>query len=288
MASAGCGQISIYILLLYYIFFPTMLLMSWNVNGIRAALKNGFLDVLKKYQPNILALQEVKIAEKDRGKAELDFPGYTEIWHSAERPGYAGTAILVKEKSKLKILKQINGLNHGDFDKEGRLQTLEFEKFYFINGYFPNTRHDLSRLDFKIEFNNRVWQHVKKLENPSASSGLKPKPVIITGDFNVAHTAIDLANPKENEKNAGFTIEERNSFDKFLKSGMIDTFRFLNPKKIQYTWWGYKFHCRERNVGWRIDYFLASEKLKNKIIKAEILDKVLGSDHCPVSLEIEL
>lgn len=265
-----------------------MLLMSWNVNGIRAALKNGFLNVLKKYQPDILALQEVKIAEKDRFDAQLDFPGYTEIWHSAERPGYAGTALLVNEKSRLKIINQWNGLDNfsakgrsaSGGDSEGRVQTLEFTKFYFINAYFPNSRHDLSRLDFKIEFNNKIFKHIKKLE--------KIKPVIFTGDFNVAHTEIDLANPKENEQNAGFTIEERTSFDKFLKKGMFDTFRFLNPKKIKYTWWTYRFGARGRNVGWRIDYFLASEKLKNKIIKAEILDKIMGSDHCPVTLKIEV
>jgi len=254
--------------------------MSWNVNGIRAVLKKDFLKVLKKYQPDILALQEVKISEKDRGKAELDFPGYTEFWHSAERPGYAGTAILINEKLKLKILKQTNGLNHDDFDKEGRVQILEFEKFYFINAYFPNTRHDLSRLDFKIEFNDKIFEHLKKLE--------KKKPIIFTGDFNVAHTEIDLKNPKANEHNAGFTIEERNSFDKFLKQGRIDTFRYLNPKKIQYTWWGYKFHCRARNIGWRIDYFVLSDNLKNKILKAEILDQIPGSDHCPISLNLNL
>jgi exodeoxyribonuclease-3 len=254
--------------------------MSWNVNGIRAVLKNGFLEVLNKYQPDVLALQEVKISENDRGKTELDFPGYTEIWHSAERPGYSGTAILIKEKSPLKIIKQTNGLNHDQFDSEGRVQTIEFENFYFVNAYFPNTRHDLSRLDFKIEFNNKIFAHVKKLE--------KNKPVIITGDFNVAHTPIDLAHPKENEKNAGFTIEERTSCDKFLKQGMIDTFRHTSPKKIQYSWWTYRFGARSRNMGWRIDYFLVSDILKNKIIKAEILDQVLGSDHCPVSLKIDL
>lgn len=257
-----------------------MLLMSWNVNGIRAVLRNGFLEILKNHQPDILALQEVKIAEKDRGKAELDFPGYLEIWHSAERPGYSGTAILVREKSKLKILKQINGLNHDHFDKEGRVQTIEFPKFYLVNAYFPNTRHDLSRLDFKIEFNNKIFNHVKKLE--------RKKPVIITGDFNVAHTEIDLKNPKENEKNAGFTIEERTSFDKFLKKNMLDTFRFLHPQEIKYTWWSYRFFARQKGIGWRIDYFVISKALKNKITKAEILDEIKGSDHCPVSLEINL
>lgn len=261
-----------------YCFMITLI--SWNVNGIRAVLKKGFLDFLKKYQPDIIALQEVKIAEKDRGKAELDFPGYTEIWHSAERPGYSGTAVLVREKSNLKIINQINGLNHNDFDNEGRVQTIEFEKFFLINAYFPNTRSDLSRLDFKIEFNNKIFAHVKKLE--------KSKPIILTGDFNVAHNEIDLANPKENEQNAGFTIEERTSFDKFLRKDMIDTFREFNPKKIQYSWWTYRFGARSRNVGWRIDYFVVSKILKKKIIKAEILDQVLGSDHCPIKLEMDL
>ena len=255
--------------------------MSWNVNGIRACLKNGFLDVLKKYQPDIIGLQEVKIAEKDRDKAELDFPDYAEYWHSSERPGYAGTAILINEKflKTNPVLSVINGLNHDQFDHEGRVQTIEFKKFCFVNAYFPNTRHDLSRLDFKIEFNNRIFKHVKKLE--------KIKPVIFTGDFNVAHTEIDLANPKENEQNAGFTIEERTSFDKFLKNDMIDTFRELHPKDIKYTWWTYRFGARRRNIGWRIDYFIISKKLQNKIIEAEIFDKVIGSDHCPIQLKIK-
>lgn len=256
--------------------------MSWNVNGIRACLRNGFLSVLKKYQPDILGLQEVKIAEKDRGKAELDFPGYTEYWHSAERPGYAGTAILINEKflKTNPVLSVVNGLNHNQFDHEGRVQTIEFEKFYFVNAYFPNTRHDLSRLDFKIEFNNKIFKHIKSLE--------KNKPVIFTGDFNVAHTEIDLANPKENEHNAGFTIEERNSFDKFLNKNMIDTFRLFHPKEIKYTWWGYRFNCRARNIGWRIDYFIANKILQKNILKAEILDSVMGSDHCPIRLDIKL
>jgi len=265
--------------------------MSWNVNGIRACLRNGFLDVLKKYQPDIIGLQEVKIAEKDRGKAELDFPNYVEYWHSAERPGYAGTAILINEKflKTNPVLSVVNGTNHNKFsdpdgsaldgDPEGRVQTIEFKKFYFINSYFPNTRRDLSRLDFKIEFNNKIFSHIKKLE--------QVKPVIFTGDFNVAHTEIDLANPKENKQNAGFTIEERTSFDKFLKTEMIDTFRHLNPKKIQYSWWTYRFGARRRNIGWRIDYFVTSKKLQNNILKAEILDSVMGSDHCPIQLKVE-
>lgn len=272
----------------FIIIYMPLTLISWNINGIRAVLKKGFLEFLKKYQPDIIALQEIKIAEKDRFNAKLNFPNYTEIWHSAERPGYSGTAILIREKSNLTIINHWNGF--GKFstpdqsalnkDPEGRIQTIEFEKFFLINAYFPNTRHDLSRLDFKIKFNNKIFAYVKKLE--------KKKPVIITGDFNVAHREIDLANPKENEKSAGFTIEERTSFDKFLKKDMIDTFRELNPKKIQYTWWTYRFGARRRNIGWRIDYFIVSKILKKKIIKAEILDQVMGSDHCPIKLKIDL
>jgi len=279
--------------------------MSWNVNGIRACLRNGFLEVLGEYQPDILALQEVKIAEKDRFDAKFDFPGYTEFWHSAEKPGYAGTAIFVKNTAKSFLFSKRgpsganpqrenekdfaakNGLGIEKFDDEGRVQTIEFEKFYFVNAYFPNTRHDLSRLDFKIEFNDKIFKHIKKLENPSTSSGLKPKPVIFTGDFNVAHTEIDLANPKENEQNAGFTIQERTSFDKFLNMEMIDTFRTFHPKEIKYTWWTYRFGARRRNIGWRIDYFIASKILQKNILKAEILDSVMGSDHCPIKLVIK-
>ncbi len=255
-------------------------LMSWNVNGIRAAMRNGFADVLKKQHPDILALQEVKIAEKDRGKAELDFPGYEEFWNSADRPGYAGTAILIKEGLPFKVIEKNNDLGIKKFDTEGRVQTVELPKFYFVNAYFPNTRYDLSRLDFKLEFNEAVWKYVKKLE--------KKKPVIITGDFNVAHEEIDLAHPKENDGNAGFHPKERKSIDNFLKKDMIDVFRFLYPKKIQYTWWSYRFYARDRNVGWRIDYFIASKILKNKITDMKILDQIKGSDHCPIGLKIKI
>lgn len=256
-------------------------LMSWNVNGIRAVIRKDFHGFLKKYKPDILGLQEVKIAERDRFDAKLDFPDYKEYWHSSERPGYAGTAILINEKflKTNPVLSVVNGLNHNEFDHEGRVQTIEFKKFYLVNAYFPNTRDDLSRLDFKIEFNNKIFKHVKKLE--------KKKPVIVTGDFNVAHTEIDLARPKANEKNAGYTIEERTSFDKFLKAGMIDTFRHLNPKKIQYSWWSYRFGARTRNVGWRIDYFVASKKLAKNIKEAKILDQMIGSDHCPIELKMK-
>ena len=227
-----------------------------------------------------MALQEVKIAAKDRGKAELDFAGYEEFWNSADKPGYAGTAILIKENLPFKIIKKTNDIGKKEFDSEGRVQALELPKFYFINAYFPHTRHDLSRLDFKLDFNKAVFNYVKKLE--------KKKPVIFTGDFNVAHKEIDLANPRENEGNPGFHPKERQSFDQFLNEDMIDVYREFYPKNAQYTWWSYRFGARERNIGWRIDYFLISKKLKNKVKAVKILDQIEGSDHCPILLEIEM
>ena len=254
--------------------------MSWNVNGIRAAMRKDFSGFLKKYKPDILALQEVKIAEKDRETTKLDFPGYEEFWNSADRPGYSGTAILIKESLINDIKNKFNDIGKPKYDIEGRVQTIELDKFYLMNIYFPNTREDLSRLDFKIDFNNQIAKFVKKLE--------KKKPVILTGDFNVAHEEIDLARPKPNDGKAGFHPRERTWMTKFLDSGMIDTFRHLNPEKIQYSWWTYRFGARSRNVGWRIDYFIASKKLTEKIKQAKILDQVLGSDHCPIVLKIKI
>jgi exodeoxyribonuclease-3 len=257
---------------------------TWNVNGIRAAVKNGFANFLKKEKPDVLCLQEIKINDDARSKHEFDFGGYTEYWNSAQRPGYAGTAILVSEK--LKQPKVTNGIGVSEYDGEGRIQTAEFDKFYLVNTYFPHSRHDLSRLDFKLEFNDALLSHLKKLENPSAGSG-RGKPVILTGDLNVAHEEIDLANPKENDGNPGFHPDERKWMTKFLKAGFIDTYRLINGNKVQYTWWSYKFRARERNIGWRIDYFVVSEKMKKQVKDARILDKVKGSDHCPVVLEIK-
>ena len=255
-----------------------MKLISWNVNGIRAAVKNGFVGFLKTEKPDVLCLQEVKISDSARDKEAFDFKNYAEYWNSAQRPGYAGTAILVSEK--LAQPKVTNGLGKPEYDSEGRVQTAEFNKFYLVNTYFPHTRHDLSRLDFKIKFDDALLSHLKKLE--------KKKPVILTGDLNVAHEEIDLANPKENDGNPGFHPDERKWMTKFLKAGFIDTYRFLYPKKVQYSWWSYKFHARERNIGWRIDYFCISEALKKSLKQAEILDKVKGSDHCPVMIKIGL
>jgi len=255
-----------------------MKLYSWNVNGIRAAVKNGFVEVLKKEKPDIIGLQEIKISHAKREEAQLDFKGYEEYWNPAERPGYSGTAILVKS-SKLKVQSYKAGIGVEEFDKEGRVQTLEFDKFYFVNCYFPNANHELSRLKYKLDFNKEFIKYVKKLE--------KNKSVVACGDFNVAHEEIDLKNPKENVGNPGFTDEERESMDHFLNSGLIDTFRHFNREKIQYSWWSYRFTARARNIGWRIDYFLVSAKIIKKVKKAFILDKIKGSDHCPVGIEIE-
>lgn len=249
-------------------------LMSWNVNGIRAVVKKGFSQFLKKEKPDVLGIQEIKISDSAREKEEFDFANYIEYWNLAERPGYSGTATL----SKIEPISISSDWIAGD--TEGRLQTLEFEKFYFLNCYFPNANHELSRLGFKEEFNKKFLAYVKKLE--------KKKPVVACGDFNVAHQDIDLARPKENVGNPGFTNEERAWADKFVEHGLVDIFRHLHPKKIQYSWWSYRMLARERNVGWRIDYFLVSKKFVPHIESAFILDEVDGSDHCPVGITISV
>jgi exodeoxyribonuclease-3 len=254
-----------------------MKLISWNINGIRAIAKKGLADFLLMHEPDILCLQEIKISESVRLKTEFDFPAYTEYWFSALRPGYSGTAVLVKEGFK-DLIAVKNGIGLEKFDAEGRVQTLELKKYYLVNIYFPNSNHELSRLPYKLEFNAALLKYLKKLE--------KKKPVIVTGDYNVAHTEIDLARPKENEGSAGFTEEERAWFSQFICAGFIDTFRYLNGSKIQYTWWSFRAGARQRNVGWRIDYFCVSDKLKKQLKKAYILDKILGSDHAPIGLEI--
>lgn len=254
-----------------------MKIISWNVNGIRAIAKKGLVDFLQSFQPDVLCVQEVKISEQTRLATEFDFAGYREYWYSAKRPGYSGTAIFVKDE-QLGLVKVINGINISEFDDEGRVQTAEFKNFYLVNVYFPNANHELSRLGYKLDFNKALLKYLKKLE--------QKKPVIVTGDFNVAHQEIDLARPKENVGSPGFTPEERNWMDKFIAAGFVDTFRELNGNKIQYSWWSYRGGARFRNVGWRIDYFCVSDKLKKRLKKAYILDKILGSDHAPVGLEI--
>jgi len=256
-----------------------MKLISWNVNGIRAIMKKGFWSFVLKEGPDILCLQEVKISESARLEASLDFPGYKEYWHSAKRPGYSGTAIFIKNDFK-DLKNVINGINQPIFDNEGRVQIAETKHFFLLNVYFPNANAELSRLDYKINFNEALLKYIKKLE--------KQKPVIVTGDFNVAHQEIDLARPKENVSSPGFTPKERASMDKFLASGFLDTFRELNGNKVKYSWWSFRSAARERNVGWRIDYFCVSDKLKKYLKKADILDKISGSDHAPVMLELDL
>ena len=250
-----------------------MEILSWNVNGVRAVVRKGFLDFLRKAKPDILCLQEIKISDTAREKEEFDFRDYKEYWHPAERPGYSGTAILVKEGLAAKILPYL------DWDNEGRVQVLDCSDFYLVNVYFPNANHELSRLDFKLDFNKKLSEYFKKLE--------KKKSLIVAGDFNVAHEEIDLARPKDNIGNPGFTYEERDWMSKFLNSGFIDTFRYFNRNKVQYSWWGYRFNLRSRNIGWRIDYFCVSAKMIKQIKKTFIMNKIEGSDHCPVGVEVK-
>ena len=255
-----------------------MKLISWNVNGLRAILKKGFIDFLKEQKPDILGLQEIKISKEVLDKLDLKWPGYSVYYNSALRPGYSGTAFLVKN-SLSKSIEYISGINIEKFDNEGRVQIIELDRYFLLNIYFPNANSILSRLDFKVEFNNELLKYVKKLE--------KKKPVVISGDFNVAHRPIDLARPKENEGVAGYTKEERDFLNKLEKNNYIDSFRFINKDKVQYSWWSFRSFARERNVGWRIDYFWLSNNLKNKISAAYILDQVYGSDHAPVVLKLK-
>lgn len=253
-----------------------MKLLSWNVNGIRACMRNGFADFLKKENPDLLGIQEIKIDNERRAKEEFDFQKYEEAWNPAKRPGYSGTAIF----SKMKPLSMAEGIGIPEFDDEGRILIFELAKFFFITAYFPNSQPTLTRLDYKERFNEALLKHIKKLE--------KKKPVIICGDFNVAREEIDLARPKENEMSAGFTKEERYWGRKYVEAGLVDTFRLLHPDKVQYSWWSYRMAARSRNIGWRIDYFFVSAKISKHVKKAFIMDKVTGSDHCPVGIEIDL
>ena len=251
-----------------------MKLISWNVNGLRAAMNKGFNDFFESIDADIFCLQETKMQE---GQADMNFEGYNVYLNCAEKKGYSGTAIFSKKKPV-----SVNyGIGIKEHDLEGRVITLEFEKFYMVNVYTPNSKRELERLDYRMIWEDEFRNYLKKLE--------KNKPVIVCGDMNVAHEEIDLKNPKTNHHNAGFTDEERQKMTCLLNSGFIDTFRYLYPDKTDaYSWWSYMGHAREKNVGWRIDYFLVSDSLKNKIEEAEILDQVLGSDHCPVTLKIKL
>lgn len=250
-----------------------MKILSWNVNGIRAIVRKGFVDFLKKEKPDIIGLQEIKISDAARAQENFDFVGYQEFYNSAKRPGYSGTAFLVKDGIKVKILPSL------PWDDEGRIQVLDIGKYYLANIYFPNAKDDLSRLIWKIKWNDKLLLYLQKL--------VQKKPLIVTGDYNVAHQEIDLARPKPNIGSAGFTDEERAWMTRFLSHGFKDTFREKYPKKIQYSWWSYRGSARINNVGWRIDYFCVSDSIIKKIDKAFILDHIVGSDHAPVGIEIK-
>ena len=251
-----------------------MKLISWNVNGIRACLNKGFLDFFHEEKADIFCIQETKMQE---GQAELKLEGYYQYWNSAEKKGYSGTAIF----TKIKPLNVSYGIGIEEHDKEGRVITLEFDKFYMVNVYTPNSKRELERLEYRMVWEDEFRKYLLKLN--------ETKPVIMCGDLNVAHKEIDLKNPKTNRHNAGFTDEERNKMTELLNSGFTDSFRYLYPEKENiYSWWSYMFHAREKNAGWRIDYFIVSKLIETKIKEAKIYTKILGSDHCPVGLEIKI
>lgn len=250
-------------------------IVSWNVNGIRAVYKKGFTETFSDLSPDILAIQETRAWESQLSSEVVDIPGYNSYWADGERKGYSGVAVY----SRIKPLNVVRGLGVEKFDREGRVITLEFDSFFLLNAYFPNAQNDLKRLDFKLEFNRSLTEYV---------SGLKrDKGVIICGDFNVAHKPIDLANPKQNENNAGFSKEEREGMDGILEEGFIDSFRKFNQDPDNYTWWSYRFNARARNIGWRIDYFLVDRGSDNRVLNSEILSQIKGSDHCPVRLNFK-
>jgi exodeoxyribonuclease-3 len=265
-----------------------MKLYSWNVNGIRAVINKGvFAKFIESEQPDILCLQETKA---HRGQVEINLPNYEEYWNSAEKKGYSGTAIF----SKIKPISVVNGFiddiaqkynltgdNYGDPAKEGRVISAEFEHFWVVTVYTPNSKEDLSRLNLRHkEWDPAFLEHIKKLENK--------KPVLVCGDFNVAHTELDLANPKPNIGKHGFTSEERDGFDNLITANFIDTFRIFNKNSGNYTWWSHWANARVRNIGWRIDYWLASKSVLDKITTSKIHPDIIGSDHCPISIEVEL
>ena len=251
-----------------------MKFISWNVNGLRAALGKGFVKSFNQLEADIFCLQETKM---QRGQAEIDLPGYFEFWNSAEKKGYSGTAVF----SKTKPLAESYGLGLAEHDREGRVITLEYEKFILVNVYTPNSQDELARLDYRMTWEDAFRAYLLGLD--------QKKPIIVCGDLNVAHQEIDLKNPKTNQRSAGFTIEERNKMTELLGAGFADSFRRLHPEATgAYSWWSYRARARERNAGWRIDYFIVSERLMPKVTAAAIHADIMGSDHCPVSLEIKL
>ena len=250
-----------------------MKFISWNVNGIRACIMKGFKDVFEELDADFFCIQESKLQE---GQVELELPGYRQYWNYAEKKGYSGTAIFTKHEP----LSVTYGLNIEEHDKEGRVITLEYEKFYMVTVYTPNSKDGLLRLDYRMTWEDAFREYLNRLA--------EDKPVIVCGDLNVAHEEIDLKNPSSNHKNAGFTDEERGKFTELLNSGFTDSFRYLHPEDVEYSWWSYRFKARERNAGWRIDYFLVSDSIKDKIDSASIHQEIFGSDHCPVELDLNI
>ncbi|NFL87791.1 exodeoxyribonuclease III [Clostridium botulinum] len=248
-------------------------LISWNVNGLRACVKKGFLDILKENNADIFCIQESKLQE---GQIDLNLEEYYDYWNYAEKKGYSGTAVFSKEKP----LNISLGIGIEEHDKEGRVLTLEFEEFYLVNVYTPNSQQKLARIDYRMAWENDFRNYLNELN--------KDKSVIVCGDLNVAHKEIDLKNPKNNRNNAGFSDEEREKFDELLKSGFIDTYRYFYPdKEGAYSWWSYRFNARANNAGWRIDYFLVSKDFEDRLVDANIHTQIEGSDHCPVELIIK-
>lgn len=248
-----------------------MKIVSWNVNGLRAAINKGFYDFFNDVNADLFGIQETKMQESQVDD-DMKKLGNYQYWNSAEKKGYSGTAVFLKNKP-LKV-------TYGD-DNEGRVITCEYEDFFFVNCYVPNSKRELERLDYRMEWEDRMREYLISLD--------KVKPVIYCGDLNVAHKEIDLKNPNTNHRSAGFTDEERGKMTDLLDSGFVDSFRFVNPDVIDtYSWWSYMFHAREKNVGWRIDYIIVSERIKNKIKDVKIYNDVFGSDHCPVGLDIDI
>ncbi|MGN0131131.1 MAG: exodeoxyribonuclease III [Lachnospiraceae bacterium] len=250
-----------------------MKLVSWNVNGLRACVEKGFLDVFREMDADIFCVQETKMQE---GQLQLELPGYYQYFNYAEKKGYSGTAVFTKKEP----LAVAYGIGVEEHDKEGRVITLEFDDFYFVTVYTPNSQNELKRLSYRMEWEKAFLHYLKGLE--------QSKPVVFAGDLNVAHEEIDLKNPKTNRHNAGFTDEERAAFSSLLENGFIDTFRYFYPDQTDiYSWWSYRFRAREKNAGWRIDYFVVSECLRDKLEGAAIHTEIMGSDHCPVELNIK-
>ena len=250
-----------------------MKLVSWNVNGLRACITKGFNDFFKSIDADAFCMQETKKQEDQ--ELEINYYGYYRYMNSAQKKGYSGTIIFTKEKP----LNVTYGLGIEDYDNEGRIITLEYDKFYLVNCYTPNSKRELERLDYRMSWEDEILKYFKNLE--------KNKPVIYCGDLNVAHQEIDIKNPKTNHFSAGFTDQEREKMTNLLSNGFIDTYRYLYPDKIEYSWWSYMRNAREKNIGWRLDYFIVSDSLKDNIKEANIYTQVMGSDHCPISLEID-